>query len=62
MSDSLVSKLPDADMRAAPAALLRASERAREIARQTNTAVVVVRDSQLGEERNGVFTPLKPDR
>jgi len=37
MSDSMISKLPDADMQAAPKALLRAAWRAREIARQTNT-------------------------
>ena len=51
MSDVPVSKLPDDDMRAAPAALLRASQRAREIARQTGTAIVIVRDGILVEER-----------
>ena len=50
MSKSLVSKLPDADMQAAPAALLRAGLRAREIARQTGTAVVVMREGKLVEE------------
>ena len=50
MSESLVSRLPDADMQAAPRALLRAAQRAREIARQTNTAIVIVRDGQLVEE------------
>lgn len=47
----LVSKLPNADMQAAPAALLRAARRAREIAWQTNTAIVIVRDGVLVEER-----------
>lgn len=51
MDNRLVSKLPDADMQAVPAALLRAARRAREIARQTNTAIVIVRDGKLVEER-----------
>jgi hypothetical protein len=38
-------------MQGAPAALLRAAQRAREIARQTNTAIVIVRDGVLVEER-----------
>jgi hypothetical protein len=38
-------------MQAAPAALLRAAQRAREIAWQTNTAIVVVREGVLVEER-----------
>ena len=50
MSRELESKLPNADMQAAPAALLRAARRAREIARQTNTAIVIVRDGKLVEE------------
>ena len=50
MSDEMVSKLPDADMQAAPKALLRAALRAREIARQTNTPSVLVRDGVLVEE------------
>jgi hypothetical protein len=51
MQDDLKSKLPDADMQAAPQALLRAARRAREVARQTNTAIVIVRDGVLVEER-----------
>ena len=55
MTDSvkptLTSTLPDADMQAAPAALLRAAQRARELARTTNTAVVVMRNGELVEER-----------
>ena len=50
MSRDLESKLPNADMQAAPRALLRAARRAREIARQTNTAIVIVRDGKLVEE------------
>ena len=50
MSESLVSRLADADMQAAPAALLRAALRARELARQTGTALVVVRNGELIEE------------
>ena len=50
MTDPLASKLPDADMQAAPKALLRAARLAREIARQTNTPLVLVRDGVLVEE------------
>jgi hypothetical protein len=50
MSDPLQSHLPDADMQAAPRALLRAAQRAREVARRTNTKLVVVRDGVLVEE------------
>ena len=50
MSNDLQSKLPNADMQGAPKALLRAARRAREIARQTGTAIVIVRDGVLVEE------------
>lgn len=50
MSEDLESKLPNADMQGAPKALLRAARRAREIARRTNTAIVIVRDGVLVEE------------
>jgi hypothetical protein len=50
MSGGMESKLANADMQAAPRALLRAARRAREIARQTNTAIVIVRDGVLVEE------------
>lgn len=60
MSEPLVSKLPDADMQAAPKALLRAARRARAIARQTGTAIVVVRDGKLVEEK--VTDPRPQDR
>lgn len=46
----LESKLPDADMQATPKALLRAARRAREIARRTGTAVVVMKNGELVEE------------
>jgi hypothetical protein len=51
MTPRLVSKLNDADMQAVPKALLRAARRAREIARQTGTAIVVRRNGELVEER-----------
>ena len=50
MSHSLKSKLPDADMQAAPRALLRAAQRAREIARQHGRGIVIIRDGRLVEE------------
>lgn len=50
MSDELRSNLADADMQAAPRALARAAKRAREIARQTGTPLVIVRDGVLVEE------------
>ena len=50
MNDAMVSKLPDADMQGAPKAMLRAALRAREIARQTNTPLAVIRDGVLVEE------------
>lgn len=62
MNKPLVSKLPDADMQAAPAALLRAGRRAREIARQTGTAVVVMRDGKLVEEREVAPEPPTPGK
>jgi hypothetical protein len=50
MKGDLQSKLPDPDMQAAPRVLLRAARRAREIARQTNTPLIIVRDGVLVEE------------
>ena len=46
-----VSHLPDADMQAVPRALTRAALRAREIARQTGTELVV-RDGIAGEDQD----------
>ena len=62
MSKQPVSRLPDADMQAASAALLRAARRAREIAQQTGTEVVVMRDGKLVEERQAASepTPARP--
>jgi hypothetical protein len=48
MSESLPD-LPDADMQSAPRALLRAAQRAREVARATRTPLVVVVDGVLVE-------------
>jgi len=42
-----VSRLKDADMRAAPAALLRAAQRAREIAARTGTPLIVTENGLL---------------
>jgi len=45
-----VSRLPDADMQAVPAALARAALRAREVAARTGTPLVVARDGKVMEE------------
>jgi hypothetical protein len=45
-----VSHLSDEDMQNAPKALVRAAKRAREIAQQTGTAIVVMRDGKLVRE------------
>ena len=50
MNDDLRSQLDDPIMQAAPRALLRAAQRAREIARQTGTPLIIVRDGVLVEE------------
>jgi hypothetical protein len=42
-----VSKLPGADMQSVPRALMRAAQRAREIARATHTPLVIVVDGVL---------------
>lgn len=44
---------PDEDPKTVMAALLRAAKRAREIARQTNTSIVVVRDGKIVVEPPG---------
>jgi len=53
-----VSRLRDADMRAAPAALIRAAQRAREIAIRTGTPLIVMLDGKVVEK---IVTPAKPD-
>jgi F420-dependent methylenetetrahydromethanopterin dehydrogenase len=50
VSHELQSQLDDPIMQAAPRALARAAKRAREIARQTGTPLVIVRDGVLVEE------------
>jgi len=60
MNPLMISKLPDPDMQAAPKALLRAALRARETAQKTGTAVVVIRDRILIEERAPDPNPEKP--
>jgi hypothetical protein len=50
MNSNFVSTLPDADMQASYKALLRAAQRARDIARETHTPLVLVRDGVLVEE------------
>ena len=42
---------PSPDTEGALAALIRAGQRAREVARQTGTAIVVVRDGKIVEEK-----------
>ena len=50
LPENLRSKSTNPDMQGAPYALLRAARRAREIARKTNTPLVIVRDGKLVEE------------
>ena len=50
MSDIPVSKLPDKDMQNAAKALVRAAKRAKELARQTRTEFVVMRNGKLIRE------------
>ena len=47
MSRDVQSKLDDADMQAVPQALLRAAQRAREIARRTGTRLIVMHRGEL---------------
>lgn len=44
-----VSRLKDADMQAAPAALRRAAQRAKEIAAHTGTPLIVTQNGKLVE-------------
>ena len=44
-----ISRLPDVDMQAAPAALARASQRAREIAIRTGTPLIVSENGKIVE-------------
>ena len=45
----MISRLADADMQGAPAALIRAAQRAREMAARTGTPLVVVANGKLIE-------------
>lgn len=45
-----ISRLADPDMQAAPAALIRAGQRARELAARTQTPLVVNKNGKLVEE------------
>jgi argonaute-like protein implicated in RNA metabolism and viral defense len=47
------SRLPDKDMQGAHKALIRAAARARELARQTGTRIVTIRDGKLVREIPG---------
>ncbi|OGA03364.1 MAG: hypothetical protein A3H35_14010 [Betaproteobacteria bacterium RIFCSPLOWO2_02_FULL_62_17] len=51
MNESMISKLPDADMQGAPAALLRAATRAREIALKTHTDLIILRNGIVVREK-----------
>lgn len=53
MTEKFRSNLDNADMQGVPEALRRAAQRAREIARQTGTRLIVVHD--------GVLRELDPD-
>ena len=48
-STPIVSRLPDADRQAVPAALARAAESARDLAARTSTPMVVTGDGKLME-------------
>lgn len=50
LSPRCVSDLQDADMQAAPVALVRAAQRTREMAARTGTPLIIVRDGQLIEQ------------
>jgi hypothetical protein len=61
MSDTWQSQLPNKDMQGVLPALMRAARRAREIARATNTPLVIVRDGVLVEEWVTDLDPIEPD-
>jgi hypothetical protein len=52
----------DQDMKGVPAALTRAGKRAREIARQTGTEIVVVRDGKVVREKPSEANELNNDK
>lgn len=53
MNKQSIEKAQDADLRLSVAAMQRAAQRARELARKTGTAIVV--------SRNGIVVHLAPD-
>lgn len=57
-----VSHLKDADMRGVPAALVRAQQRAREIAAQTGTPLIVRKDGVLIEQHIARETVIRPSK
>jgi hypothetical protein len=62
VSEATTSNVPDTVMQGVDAALLRAAQRAREIARETATSIVVMIDGVLMEDRcDGTPpTPITP--
>jgi hypothetical protein len=53
MNPKPISEARDEDARNAMAAMLRAAQRAREIAAQTGTGIIIVRDGKLIREMPG---------
>ncbi len=56
------SRLPDADMQAAPAALARAAQRARELAARYGTPLIISENGQVIEKQVTVPDQAPPDR
>ena len=57
-----VSRLPDADMQAAPAALVRAARRARELAVRCGTPLIVFENGRVIEKPVTMPDQASPDR
>lgn len=49
MKPAYIPNRPDPDMQAVPIALMRAAQRARQLARQTGTKLAVMREGKLVE-------------
>ena len=58
----LTSRLPDADMQAAPAALVRAARRARELAVRCGTPLIVFENGRVIEKPVTMPDQASPDR
>jgi hypothetical protein len=54
-----ISRLSDPDMKAAPAALIRAAQSARELAARTHTPLVINKNGKLVEETVAPATDIK---